>query len=70
MPPPGKSGAMRVSAILCSGSRISAAVVSHTSARLKEQILLAMPTAMPVLLFTSTEGKVTGNRVGSFTVLS
>ena len=70
MPPPEKSGAINVSAISCFGSRISAAVVSHTSARLKEQILLAIPTAMPVLAFTSTEGKVTGSSVGSLVVLS
>ena len=41
-------------------------VVSHTSCRLKEQILLAIPTAMPILLFTKIDGKPTGSRVGSF----
>ena len=45
-------------------------VVRHTSAKLKGQMLLAMPTAMPVLALTSTLGKVAGSRVGSFIVLS
>ena len=52
------------------GSRIRAMVVRHTSCRLKGQMLLAMPTAMPVLALTSTLGKVAGSRVGSFMVLS
>ena len=47
-----------------------AMVVRQTSPRLKGQMLLAMPTAMPVLALTSTLGNVAGSKVGSFMVLS
>ncbi len=58
IPPLGKSGAIRVSAILCCGSRIRLPPSHRPLARLNEQILLAIPTATtPVLLFTSTEGR-------------
>ena len=70
MPPPGKSGALRVSDMSCLGSLSSATVVSHTSARLNGQIELAMPTAMPRLELTSTDGKEAGSSVGSCMVLS
>ena len=69
-PPPGKSGARRVSNRSVSGSRIRAMVVRQTSAKLKEQILQAMPTAMPVLGFVSMVGKLAGSSRGSFMVLS
>ena len=69
-PPVGKSGAGSVSSRSQSGLRIKALVVSQTSRRLKPQMLLAMPTAMPVLLETSTLGKVVGSRAGSFIVPS
>ena len=45
-----------MSATLWSGSLISAAAVSQTSVKLKEQMELAMPTAIPVLALTRTEG--------------
>ena len=45
-------------------------VASHTSPKLKPQILLAMPTAIPMLEDTSTLGKVVGNRVGSVSLPS
>ena len=44
--------------------------VRHTSCRLKGQMLLAMPTAMPVLALTRMVGKVAGSKVGSCMVLS
>ena len=44
--------------------------VSQISLRLKEQILLAIPTAIPLFILTRTLGKETGKRVGSFIVLS
>ena len=65
-----KSGAGRVSMMSQSGSRIQAMAVWHTSRRLNPQMLLAMPTAMPVLAETSTFGKVVGSRVGSSIVAS
>ena len=52
------------------GFLIRAMAVSHTSPRLKPQILEAMPTAMPWLADTSTLGKVVGSREGSFMVPS
>ena len=64
-PPVGKSGAGMVLSRSCSGSRRYATVVSQTSARLKPQIWLAMPTAMPRLEDTSTFGKAVGRSVGS-----
>ena len=45
-------------------------VLSQTSARLKEQIALAMDTAMPTLLLTKIAGKVVGKSTGSVVVLS
>ena len=69
-PPPGKSGASRVDITSKSGSRIKPMVVSQTSFKLKGQIELAIPTAMPVLALTSTVGKVAGSKDGSFMVLS
>ena len=54
----------------CWGFFSRAMVVSHTSARLKPQIWLAMPTAMPRLEDTSTLGKAVGSRVGSVVELS
>jgi hypothetical protein len=48
----------------------SAIVVSQTSARLKPQIWLAMPTAIPVFALTSTFGNVVGRSVGSCMVPS
>ena len=45
-------------------------VVSHTSFKLKGQIELAIPTAIPVLAFTRTDGKLAGNKEGSLRVLS
>lgn len=51
-------------------SRISAAVVSQTSRKLNEQMLDAIPTAIPVFALTSTDGKVAGKSEGSFIVLS
>ena len=44
--------------------------VSQTSERLKEQMELAIETAMPTLELTSTAGKVVGKRDGSVIVLS
>ena len=44
--------------------------VSHTSRRLNEQMLDAMPTAMPWLAETSTLGNVVGSSAGSFMVAS
>ena len=38
--------------------------------QVKWQMELAMPTAMPVLALTSTDGKARGQQVGSFKVLS
>ena len=45
-------------------------VVSQTSARLKGQMELAMPTAMPTLELVRMVGKDTGSKVGSIMVLS
>ena len=45
-------------------------VVSHTSLRLKGQIELAIPTAIPVFAFISTDGNAAGRSVGSLSVLS
>lgn len=45
-------------------------VASQTSRRLKEQMALAIPTAMPRLALTNMVEKVAGSRVGSFMVLS
>ena len=53
-----------------SGSLMRAAVVAHSWVRLKEQMLLAMPTAMPSVLLARMVGKVTGSRVGSVVVAS
>ena len=53
-----------------SGLRIHAAVALQTSRRLNEQMLLAMPTAIPMLAVTSTLGKAVGSKVGSSMVLS
>ena len=47
-----------------------AIVVSQISLRLNEQMLLAIDTASPKLLLTSTAGYLTGNRLGSSMVLS
>ena len=47
---------------------MKALAVSQTSRRLKPQMLLAMPAAMPVLLETRMFGKVVGRSVGSFVV--
>ena len=69
-PPPGKSGPLSVDTISCSGFFISAAAVSHTSDRLNEQILLAIDTAIPTLLFTSTAGNLVGSSTGSVIELS
>ena len=52
------------------GSFIRATVVAHSSARLNEQMLQAMPTAMPRVLLARMVGKVTGSRVGSVVVPS
>jgi hypothetical protein len=68
--PPEKSGAGIADIISKSGSLIKAAVASQTSFRLKEQILEAIPTAIPVLAFTRTDGYDAGRSVGSFIVLS
>ena len=65
-PPVGKSGAGRVAMMSQSGSRMQLMAVSQTSARLKPQIWLAMPTAMPVLAETRTFGKAVGSSAGSF----
>ena len=46
------------------------AAVSQTSRRLNEQMLLAMPTAMPVFALTRILGNVAGSNVGSCIVLS
>ena len=45
-------------------------VAEHTSFKLKLQILLAIPTAIPLLGVTSTFGNVVGNKTGSFKVPS
>ena len=45
---------------------MSAMAVRHTSCKLNEQMLDAMPTAMPMLAETSTFGNVVGSSVGSF----
>ena len=66
----GKSGAGMVSIRSWSGFFIRAMAVSQTSLRLKPQMLLAIPTAMPVLAETRTMGKVVGIRVGYFMVTS
>jgi hypothetical protein len=52
------------------GFCISAMVVLQISARLNEQILEAIPTAIPWLADTSTLGNVVGSRLGSFMVAS
>ena len=65
-----KSGAGRYSIRSQSGFRIHAAVAAQTSRRLKLQMLLAMPTAMPMFAETSTFGKAVGRSVGSSIVLS
>ena len=49
----------------CLASFIRAMVVLHSSVRLNEQMLHAMPTAMPSVLLARMVGKVTGSRVGS-----
>ena len=48
----------------------SAMVPSQISAKLKEQMLEAIPTAIPILGVTRTLGKVVGNRTGSLSVPS
>ena len=53
----------------CFASFSQAMVVSHSSARLKEQMLQAMPTAMPSVLLARMVGKVT-QKVGSVVVPS
>ena len=45
-------------------------VPSQISPRLKEQIWLAMPTAMPMFGETRIFGNAVGSRTGSFIVLS
>lgn len=70
LPPVEKSGAFRVSETRWAGFLISSMAVSQTSVRLNEQILLAMPTAMPWFAFTRIFGKETGSRVGSCMVPS
>ena len=47
-----------------------AIAVSHTSFKLKGQIELAIPTAIPVFELTKTEGKEHGKSEGSSKVLS
>ena len=59
-----------MSAISASGSRMRAMAVRQTSSKLKGQMALAMPTAIPMLALTRMVGKVTGKRVGSFMVAS
>ena len=54
----------------CFASFMRAMVVLHSSARLKEQMLQAIPTAMPSVLLARMVGKVTGRRVGSVVVPS
>ena len=65
-----KSGPGSVSKMSWSGLFISAIVVSQISFKLKEQILLAIPTAIPWLADTNTLGNVVGKRLGSFMVAS
>ena len=65
-----KSGAGSVERMSCSGFCSRAIVVSHTSARLKPHIWLAMPTAMQRLEDTRMFGNVVGRSVGSFMVAS
>ena len=59
-----------MAAISASGSLSSATVAAHSSLRLNEQMLLAMPTAMPSVLLAKIVGNVTGSRHGSVVVLS
>ncbi len=54
----------------CLGFLRKAIVVSHSSARLKEQMLDAMPTAIPSVLFARMVGNVTGSSFGSWVVAS
>ena len=74
-PPVGKSGprtaslaTSRNSAISGSSSSFSAAL--HTSVKLCGGMLVAMPTAMPVLPFTSRFGTLLGSTTGSSRVPS
>ena len=71
--PLAKSGAFissESSSLVISGLRSAAMVPSHISARLKDAISQAMPTATPELGETSIFGKVVGSIVGSRMVLS
>ena len=65
-----KSGAGMTESRSHSGFPIHAAVALQTSRRLKPQMLLAIPTAMPVLAETRTLGNAVGSSDGSFMVPS
>ena len=69
-PPVEKSGAGMTESRSHAGFSIHAAVALQTSRRLKPQMLLAMPTAMPILAETRTFGYVVGSKAGSSMVLS
>ncbi len=68
--PVSKSGAGISVRTSTEGSRMKAAVARQTSARLNEQMLLAIPTAMPWFAFTRIVGNVAGSSVGSSSVPS